>query len=350
MNLKLKPDDLSQLMLRLSTTWRVYAPRSEYRGGRFADTENVIYQKVNNWEDIVWKEKSHMSPKAVILPITETLFYFDKETIQIADINTTPLLIFARACDINAISRLDHMYLRNGGNADYSYQRLRDKIRFVLIECEESFENCFCVSMGSNRTDTWSAAVRFSEYGATISVKDADLLPFFADLGAQCDYTPSFVEQNREQVRTPDSVCDDPQKIRKIVTEHPLWQTYDSRCISCGRCTTGCPTCSCYSVFDLAYEENPQRGERRRQWSSCLVPDFSNMAGGHGFRPQPGNRLRFRALHKVNDYKARAQGTEHMCVGCGRCDDRCPQYIKFSLIINKMTDAVQQALAQEESV
>ncbi|MBB7505719.1 4Fe-4S dicluster domain-containing protein, partial [Escherichia coli] len=59
-----------------------------------------------------------------------------------------------------------------------------------------------------------------------------------------------------------------------------------------------------------------------------------------------GERLRYRALHKVNDYKAR-NGTEHMCVGCGRCDDRCPQYIKFSRIINKMTAAVRQALSGE---
>ncbi|EKQ3378588.1 4Fe-4S dicluster domain-containing protein, partial [Escherichia coli] len=114
----------------------------------------------------------------------------------------------------------------------------------------------------------------------------------------------------------------------------------------CGRCTTGCPTCTCYSVFDVAYDENPQRGERRRQWASCMVPGFSNMAGGHSFRQSAGERLRYRALHKVNDYKAR-NGTEHMCVGCGRCDDRCPQYIKFSRIINKMTAAVRQALSGE---
>lgn len=77
-----------------------------------------------------------------------------------------------------------------------------------------------------------------------------------------------------------------------------------------------------------------------------MVPGFSDMAGGHGFREKPGERLRYRALHKVNDYKAR-NGIEHMCVGCSRCDDRCPQYIKFSLIINKMTAAVRQALAEE---
>lgn len=81
-------------------------------------------------------------------------------------------------------------------------------------------------------------------------------------------------------------------------------------------------------------------------WASCMVPGFSDMAGGHHFRQSAGERLRYRALHKVNDYKAR-NGTEHMCVGCGRCDDRCPQYIKFSRIINKMTAAVRQALSGE---
>lgn len=96
--------------------------------------------------------------------------------------------------------------------------------------------------------------------------------------------------------------------------------------------------------FDVAYDENPQRGERRRQWASCMVPGFSDMVGGHSFRQSAGERLRYRALHKVNDYKAR-NGIEHMCVGCGRCDDRCPQYIKFSRIINKMTAAVRQALS-----
>jgi anaerobic sulfite reductase subunit A len=349
MNLNLKPHEFSQVLTRLNAVWRVYGPKAEYRGGRFSDTDNIIYQRINNWNDIVWKEKSHMSPNTIITPITETLFYFDKETIQIADVDTTPMLIFCRACDINAMTRLDYMYLQNGENEDYSYKILRNKIHLVLIECEKSFDNCFCVSMGTNQSQNWSAAVRFSEEGATVCVKDPSLITFFADVGAPCEYTPSFVKRNREVVSTPDSVCHDPQKIREIVSEHPLWQAYESRCISCGRCTTGCPTCTCYSMFDVAYEENQQRGERRRQWASCLVPGFSDMAGGHAFRPNAASRLRFRALHKVNDYKARARLGEHMCVGCGRCDDRCPQYIKFSLIINKMTAAVQEALVQEEN-
>ena len=200
--------------------------------------------------------------------------------------------------------------------------------------------------MGSNKTDNYSAAMRFSDDGASVFIKDAFFEEALQGMGQSTEYEPVFVSENLEQVTLPEKICQSPQKVRDIIINHPLWDEYNSRCIGCGRCTTGCPTCTCYSVFDVAYDENPQRGERRRQWASCMVPGFSDMAGGHRFRQSAGERLRYRALHKVNDYKAR-NGTEHMCVGCGRCDDRCPQYIKFSRIINKMTAAVRQALSGE---
>ncbi|AFJ45879.1 anaerobic sulfite reductase subunit AsrA [Shimwellia blattae] len=346
MAIKITPEEFNVLIRRLSKNQRVFAPSAEFRGGRFSDTDNVIYHEISDWGELVWKEKSHMSPNTILAPITETLFYFNKDTIQIADVDTTPVVIFARACDINALSRLDYMYLTNGNNSDYSYQRIREHIHIILMECEASFENCFCVSMGTNKTDNYSAAMRFSDAGASVSLNDTFLEEALAGLGEPVDYTPGFVSENPVKVATPDSQCDDPQKIREILINHPLWEEYHKRCISCGRCTVSCPTCTCYSVFDVAYEENPQRGERRRQWASCVVPGFSDMAGGHGFREKAGERLRYRALHKVNDYKSR-NGIEHMCVGCGRCDDRCPQYIKFSLIINKMTDAVRQSVDKE---
>ncbi len=44
------------------------------------------------------------------------------------------------------MSRLDYMYLSNGNNSDYSYQLLREHIRFVLIECEEKLRKLFLVS------------------------------------------------------------------------------------------------------------------------------------------------------------------------------------------------------------
>ena len=57
-------------------------------------------------------------------------------------------------------------------------------------------------------------------------------------------------------------------------------------------------------------------------------------------RKKNGERMRFKVLHKVLDYKQR--NGYHMCVGCGRCDDICPEYISFSHCVNKLEDAMKE--------
>lgn len=93
MAIKITPDEFSLLIQRLNKKWRVFAPSAEFRGGRFSDTDNIIYQRISGWRDLIWHEKSHMSPNTIIAPITETLFYFDKDTIQIAETDTSPIII-----------------------------------------------------------------------------------------------------------------------------------------------------------------------------------------------------------------------------------------------------------------
>ena len=68
---------LAQLFERLLPDYRIMAPAAEYRGGRFSDTDNVTYHSIRHPADLVWQEKSHFSPKEVVLPITQTLFHFD---------------------------------------------------------------------------------------------------------------------------------------------------------------------------------------------------------------------------------------------------------------------------------
>ncbi|MFV0576893.1 MAG: anaerobic sulfite reductase subunit AsrA [Vibrio sp.] len=338
--------EFDKVIEALMPNFQIKAPIREVFGGRFAHTDNIVYGDVEKTQDIVWQEKSHFSASDVVRPITETLFYFNGAELKQSTIDPRPTIIFARSCDIHAIERMDHMYLTNGGNRDFYYDRLRSKLKIVLLECQGSFDSCFCVSMGTNETQNYAAAVRFDENGLSVECHDEDLKAYFAEIGKEVEFAPQFVQENIEQVRTPDMVCDDPKVIRRILTEHEMWQEFDKRCIACGRCTTSCPSCTCYSVHDVVYEENAQFGERRRQTASCMVDGFSDMAGGHSFREKHGERLRYRALHKVNDYKAR-QGEFHMCVGCGRCDDRCPQYISFANLVNKMTDVVEATLAAE---
>ena len=112
------------------------------------------------------------------------------------------------------------------------------------------------------------------------------------------------------------------------------------KCIGCGGCNTVCITCSCFDTTDIIYNETSRDGERRRVWSSCMLNDYSTVAGGHNVRAKAGDRMRFKAMHKLYDYNARF-GKGNMCVGCGRCDMRCPKDIHFSETIDKLAAAVE---------
>ena len=97
---------------------------------------------------------------------------------------------------------------------------------------------------------------------------------------------------------------------------------------------------------DVFYTDNGKVGERRRVGSSCMVDGYSNVAGGGQYRKKQGERMRFKVLHKIRDYRKRF-GYD-MCVGCGRCDDICGEYISFSHIINKVAAAVEE-MEKEDS-
>jgi ferredoxin len=90
-----------------------------------------------------------------------------------------------------------------------------------------------------------------------------------------------------------------------------MWREYDTRCINCGRCNFVCPTCTCFTMQDLYYSENGRVGERRRIWASCMVDGFTDVAGGGSYRQKNGDRMRFKVLHKVLDFRE-AQRLQHV--------------------------------------
>ncbi|PJE79987.1 Anaerobic sulfite reductase subunit A [invertebrate metagenome] len=325
---------------RLSQTYRIFAPVRIKAGGRFSDTDNIQYGEVKKVNEIIWEEKSHFSPNEVINPITQTLFHFNEDRIIASTVDDRKILLFLRPCDIHGMQRLDDMFLRNGNNADYFYKRLRDKVKFAMFECKEGWENCFCVTMGTNVTQSYDIAFRFDHEGASLLVKDSKLLSAFLPDAQENNFEPEFIRENQFTIDLPESTGLSNEEIRHRLIDHPMWDEYDHRCIECGRCTTSCPTCSCHNVNDVTYNENSRVGERQRVWASCIVPHFSDMAGGHSYRQRKGERLRYRLLHKVVDHRERFG--ENMCVGCGRCDDRCPQYISFAGMIQKATNAIKE--------
>ncbi|MBU3111627.1 anaerobic sulfite reductase subunit AsrA [Clostridium lacusfryxellense] len=333
MGLKLTIEKFDQQLETLRQEYKVYAPVKIKGKGTFADTDAVRYGEIKSIKEIEFDVKSSFSPKEIVIPITQTLFYFTEDQCIEPKTFEKKILIFLRSCDIHAMKRLDEVYLRNG-NEDYYYKTLKDKVKFVLMGCSESFENCFCVSMGSSTTKDYDMYTKIKGDEVFIDCKSEELMNYFnIDKINVHDVEPEFVLSNEIKVTIP-------ANLDQRIFKSKMWDEYSSRCIACGRCNFVCGTCSCFTMQDVFSKDNKNVGERRRIWSSCHVDGFSDMAGGHDFRKDKKDRMRFKIMHKVYDFKKRAG--YHMCIGCGRCDDICPEYISFASCVNKLNEAMNE--------
>ena len=340
MGYNLSFQEVNTLFEDLKKEYKIYAPKRFKKQGRYSDTDIVKYDEVSTVEEIEFKEKSHYPVKEVITPITQTLYYFTEDEFRESSIgHNKKILIFARPCDINAQRRQDMIYLHNGNFEDTFYKRIRERVKFICIECVDGFDTCFCVSMNSNKTDDYSLAVRFNESSLLFDVKDKEFSKFFNDKTEE-EFELKFIEENEAKVTIPE--INDKEVLIKL-KNHPMWNEYNKRCLGCGSCTIACSTCSCYTTRDIVYDSLGKIGERRRVQASCHIDGFDEMAGGHNFRTTKADKMRYKVLHKIHDYKAQF-GDEHMCVGCGRCTDRCPEHISITATINKVNNAVNEIM------
>ncbi|MGG7188297.1 anaerobic sulfite reductase subunit AsrA [Clostridium paraputrificum] len=340
MGYNLSFQEVNALFEDLKKEYKIYAPKRFKKQGRYSDTDIIKYDEVSTVEEIEFKEKSHYPVKEVITPITQTLYYFTEDEFRESSIgHNKKILIFARPCDINAQRRQDMIYLHNGNFEDTFYKRIRERVKFICIECVDGFDTCFCVSMNSNKTDDYSLAVRFNESSLLFNVKDKEFSKFFSDKTEE-EFELKFIEENEAKVTIPE--INDKEILIKL-KNHPMWDEYNKRCLGCGSCTIACSTCSCYTTRDIVYDSLGKIGERRRVQASCHIDGFDEMAGGHNFRTTKADKMRYKVLHKIHDYKAQF-GDEHMCVGCGRCTDRCPEHISITATINKVNNAVNEIM------
>ena len=106
---------------------------------------------------------------------------------------------------------------------------------------------------------------------------------------------PQTVSDNAVQVALSEAIPD-----RAALCASDIWQEYDERCIACGRCTLVCPSCTCFTMQDLFYDDAGRIGERRRVQASCMIDGYTDVAGGGSYRQGNGARMRFKVLHAVD--------------------------------------------------
>ena len=76
-------------------------------------------------------------------------------------------------------------------------------------------------------------------------------------------------------------------------------------------------------------------------WRLSLVAALLTCASLAAWGQEPENPdegTTEKVMHKIYDYEKRFGYP--MCVGCGRCDDVCPEYISFSGCVNHLEEAM----------
>jgi sulfhydrogenase subunit beta (sulfur reductase) len=113
---------------------------------------------------------------------------------------------------------------------------------------------------------------------------------------------------------------------------HPQWDDVAGRCLSCGNCTSVCPTCFCSTFSDHTSLDDVDVAVREQSWVSCFELDHSHL-GGRPVRATTAARYRQWLTHKLQTWPEQFGTTG--CVGCGRCTTWCPAGI----------DLVEEAIA-----
>lgn len=329
MKISISKGSFNESLEKLSKEYKIYGPKKEEFAGRFSDTDLVRYQEISSVEEMEFDKKSDFSPKEILLPQTETMFYFTEDEFKEPKVEEKGALVFLKSCDLHSVKRFDEIYLNNKF-ADVYYANRRNKVKFIVVGCSEGFDSCFCVSMDTNNPENYDAGINIKEDKIELEVIDSKLKEVFSEIDSkEIEFEVDKVTKNLIELKIPENI-----ELSDVINLD-LWREYDRRCVACGRCNFVCPTCTCTTTQDISNGENEKTGERRRVWASCHVDGFSNMAGNHDFRTKHGDRMRFKTMHKIGDFKKRFG--YHMCTGCGRCDDVCPEYISFSNCIKKLS-------------
>jgi len=332
---------LAQAMSRLGT---LYLP-----GRRGNGTEYVKYER--GTEADLETLRTVTSPKNVFFPQVEPLLKFRTDGKKLAmkaeAYADEPTIIFGvRACDVRSFELLDRVFLPPP--TDGYYAARREHCTIVALACAEPDENCFCRSFGIDAgrphgdVSVWK--IENVLYWKALTEKGEALTSRLAAAGVLAENRADAAARTEAQAAQTENILSQlPLGEFKVNPKIPadelktfgsaVWDELSKGCLACCTCTYVCPTCHCYDVRD--YDAGNGRVERYRCWDSCMAADFTKMAGGNP-RKTKKERFRQRYMHKLVYYPENQDGI-FMCVGCGRCLEKCP----MSLNIVKVAKALE---------
>ena len=241
-----------------------------------------------------------------------------------------PLAVFGvRACDLAALAIQDQHFLQQAHDAcrDPGYASRREGLFLVTVNCSHPASTCFCASTGDGPRASGGFDIMLDELddGFVLECGSARA----SALVAQLLLAPATDMQIDEAKRQSDHAAQGmtrslPGRNLKDALfsnlEHPRWSEVADRCLSCGNCTSVCPTCFCHSERDWQALDGSE-SSHLREWDSCFTRGHSHI---HDLTIRPDTRSRYRQwlTHKLGSWHD--QFGRSGCVGCGRCIAWCP--------------------------
>lgn len=291
---------------------------------------------------ILGGSRSGFSAKSFFLPVKELLAEygssaeFGKKHRQ--ESSKPFALVNLRSCDVQAIRVLDQVFLKDE-LIDPFYEERRNNTLIVSVDCREITDFCFChvvgyepfvrEGMGLNLTplrDGYVIRADTPQAEGILKQMESSLCPLedgHTKDAAHCHETTwRLLEENHEKFQTASSYHD----IMAKAPPSEKWNDLFNTCVECAACTNVCPTCFCFFMFDREKSSSdPKAYQRYRFWDSCLLADYSRMAGVGGFKPNPRPRIRTRYENRFRHkylYHYETYG-HYGCTGCGRCSQAC---------------------------
>jgi sulfhydrogenase subunit beta (sulfur reductase) len=280
------------------------------------------YDLINpdNISDISYNQPKPATPlKSFFLPV--------KENVTSAKVFEKPRIILGIPnCDIEGLRLLDEIYL-DSEYCDNFYKNRRENTLLIATDCFGIQEHCHCSSYNIKPySDNYAdlAVIKLDETVLIriLSSKGKDFIRNIASV--KTIEEPHIIEAVDKEHQATQALLlksneglADYRKSGEMIAKSDtgIWEKYSSTCVSCGACTTICPTCSCFLLI-----EKPGL-EKVKQMDACQYPGFERVAGGEDALFELHQRFRNRYMCKYC-WKP-MKFNSGACTGCGRCIEAC---------------------------
>lgn len=324
MKWKLDKKDFKPFLQSLMVEYDLFAPVQSAEGV-------AVFKKIDRPDEVDFSSSNTQKPaKEVFFPQSETMFRYEKagkqqQVTSTEEVERKRVIWGARPCDIQAVSLIDQVF-SGKEYTDVYYVNKRKATTIIGMACDHPLSTCFCSSMKGGPFHREGSDLFLIDLGEAYLV---ELLTekgmtfqknkFFKEASAKEINSAKELEERATQKTDGSLPVAGIEKRLDQMLESPFWERVQEKCIGCRICTYLCPTCHCFDIVDEALTN---KGQRVRNWDSCLSSLYSQETSGHNPRPTNRERTRQRIMHKFNYFPKNFDRIA--CVGCGRCILYCP--------------------------